>query len=183
MRNLDMRIYLLRPLALVLLPLFVACSTAPAEPTTTMTHDRQFNFAGVHKIYIEPSSRTDAATIMVSDAQIKRIDSALAEELTRKGFSMVTSSQQADLFANWYLITKDPVKVKGSDCDGCDMTVDGGKRYSKGTLIVDMIDPMRNQPVWRSVLKTSLTGDPGAASAEQARREAAAAIFASFPPQ
>ena len=56
-----------------------------------MTYDQQFNFAAVHKIYIEPTSRTDAATIQISDAQITNIDSALADELGRKGFQMVKS--------------------------------------------------------------------------------------------
>jgi hypothetical protein len=178
-----MKIYLPMILGLVLLPLVVACSTAPADPTTKMTYDRQFNFSAVRKIYIQPSSRTDAATIMVSDAQIGRIDSAIGGELTRKGFAIVTSSQQADLFLSWYLVTKDPVKAQESDCEDCDMSADSRMRFAKGTLIVDMIDPMRNQAVWRSVLKTSLTGDPGAASAERARQEAAAAVFARFPPQ
>ena len=170
-------------LPLLLLLLASACSTAPTAPTTTMTYDKQYNFAGVRKIYIEPSSRTDAATIMVSDAQINRIDSALADELRRKGFQVVNTSRQADLFLSWYLATEDPVKVNAADCDGCDMLVDGGFRYSKGTLRVDLVDPMRNQAVWRTVLKTELTGDPGTARADQARLEAAAAIFARFPPQ
>ena len=170
-------------IALMLLPLVGGCSSAPATPTTSMTYDQQFNFAGVHKIYIEPSSRSDAATIQVSDAQIQRINSALTNELGRKGFQVVSSSDQADLLLSWYLVTRDLVKADASDCDGCDMAVDGGERYSKGTLSVELIDPMRNQPVWRTVLKTELTGEPGTAAAEQARLAAAAAIFARFPPQ
>ena len=168
---------------LILLPLVGGCSSAPAAPTTSMTYNQQFNFAGVNKIYIEPTSRTDAATIQVSDTQIQRINSALTEELGRKGFQVVSSSAQADLLLSWYLVTRDLVEADTSDCDGCDMAVDGGERYSKGTLSVEMTDPMRNQPVWRSVLKTELTGEPGTAAAEQARLEAAAAIFARFPPQ
>ena len=178
-----MTLYRLRRFtALLLIPLISACSTAPAAPTTEMTYDMQYDFSGIDKIYIEPASRTDAATIQVSDAQIRRINSALAQELARKGIEVVPASQQADLFLSWYLVTEDLVPAKTRDCDGCDMAVGGGARYAKGTLIVDMVDPMRNQAVWRSVLKTSLTAEPGSAQAEQARLEAAAAIFARFPP-
>lgn len=180
-----MRIYVLRALALLLLPAFAACASTPEAPSVTTTYDHSYDFSAEHKIYIEPSSRTNPATIMVSDAQIERIDSALSDELTRKGFEMVSSSQQADLLITWYLIPKDLVKTdaNASDCDGCDMAVAGGERYSKGTLTVDMVDLMRNQPVWRSVLKTELTADPGSAEADRAREAAAAAMFANFPPQ
>lgn len=181
-----MRMYVMRALAmLLLLPVFAACASTREEPKITTTYDRTYDFSAAQKIYIEPSSRTDPATIVVSDAQIERIDAALSAELTRKGFEMVSSSQQADLLITWNLIPKDLVKTgdNASDCDGCDMAVVGGKRYSKGTLIVDMVDFMRNQPVWRSVLKTELTANPGSAEADKGREAAAAAMFANFPPQ
>ena len=178
-----MKLHVLPVLALLLSALLAACSSAPPAPSTTMTYDKQFDFAGVKSIYIEPSSRTDTATIIISDTQIRNIDSAISDELRRKGFTVAASSAQADLFVTWYLVTEDPVKADASDCDGCDMVVDGGYRYSRGTLIVNMVDPLRNQAVWRSVLKTSLTDNPDSASAEAARSQAAAEIFASFPPQ
>ena len=52
------------------------------------------------------------------------------------------------------------------------------------TIIIRLLgESMRNQAVWRSVLKTELTDDPASAGAEQARLDAAAAVFARFPPQ
>jgi hypothetical protein len=180
-----MKMYALHALALLMLPVFAACASTPAAPKVTTTYDHNYNFSGAHKVYIEPSSRTDPATIVISDAQIERIDTALATELTNKGFEMVSSGNEADLLVTWSLIPKDLIKTdkNASDCDGCDMAVVGGKRYSKGTLIVDMVDFMRNQPVWRSVLKTELTTNPGSAEANKGRDAAATAIFANFPPQ
>jgi hypothetical protein len=180
-----MKLQLARLLPLVLPALLVACGSAPVVPTptttTTMTYDHQFNFSSVRKVYIQPTSRTDVATIAISDTQISRIDNALGVELQRLGFETVSSSREADLFLTWYLITED--LIKSGNCDGCDPALAGGHRYAHGTLIVNMVDPLRNQAVWRSVLKTSLAGDPGSASAEASRQQAAADIFAGFPPQ
>jgi hypothetical protein len=69
----GMKIDILRAFAMAwLYPFLAACSTSsPAD--TAMTYDQHFSFTDVHKIYIEPSSRTDAATITVSDGQIARI--------------------------------------------------------------------------------------------------------------
>jgi hypothetical protein len=166
---------------LLLLPLAAACSSPQAD-RAAMNYDNQFNFSGVRTLYIEPQSRTNPATITISDAQIERINGAIGAELERKGFEVVKASRQADLFLSWYLVTEDPVSTD-DDCSGCDMAAGGATRYSRGTLIVDMVDPMRNQPVWRSVLHTGLTADPGSDKAEEARQAAAAAVFASFPPQ
>ena len=170
--------------ALLLLSVLAACnSTGGATKPVDMNYDKQFNFANVHSLYIEPFSRTDAATITTSDGQIERINAALTAELQRKGFVVVADSARADLFISWYLITEDEVYAAPGACPGCDRPADSDSlRYAKGTLIVDMVDPMRNQPVWRATLHTQLTGQPGTAQADQARQKAAAELFAQFPP-
>ena len=169
--------------ALLLLTVLAACSSTAAPKKVESNYDKQFDFSSVHAIYIEPFSRMDAATITVSDGQIERINAALTAELQRKGFAVVGESARADLFITWYLITEDQVYAAPGACPGCDRPADSDSlRYAKGTLIVDMVDPMRNQPVWRATLHTQLTGQPGTAQAEQARQKAAAELFAQFPP-
>ena len=127
-----MKLCVLRAVALLVLgSLLGACGGTPSMPTTTMTYDRQFNFSDIRKIYIEPTSRTDAATIQINDAQIKRIDGALAAELGRKGFQVVTASRQADLFLDWYLVTEDPVPASGS-CDGCSIAIRAPRQRPTG---------------------------------------------------
>jgi len=156
-----------------------ACSTAATAPKTSVNYDQNFNFSDVKSVYIEPSSRTNAASIMVTDAQIRRIDAAIAAELTRKGLEVVATSRQADLFLTWYLVTDNPNAVSGRVCEDCGSS---NNQYTKGTLIVDMTDPMRNQAVWRSVLQTQLV-QAGSPPTDEARQAAAAAVFANFPPR
>ena len=165
---------------LFLLPLAAACSTPTNKVETD--YSSQYVFSGVENIAIEPFSRTDPATITVSDTQIERINEAIAGELRRKGFAVVGDNRQADLLLTWYLITEDRPSEGSDSCPGCDAYAGSG-RYGKGTLIVDLTDIMRNQPVWRSVLKTRLGGAIDPAELERERMLAAEAVFADFPPQ
>ncbi|MEM1152795.1 MAG: DUF4136 domain-containing protein [Pseudomonadota bacterium] len=172
-------------LVLFFLSMTTACASGSSDTKTHSNYDHQFDFAGVRSVYIEPSSRTDPATIEISDAQIARIDEAISSELTRKGFKVEGASREADLLLTWTLNPRDLVSAKpsASDCDGCDMAVDGGERYSKGTLIVDMVDPIRNQAVWRTDMDVELYANPGSDRAAQAWATATSAMFANFPPQ
>lgn len=167
-------------LVLLLLPLAAACSTPTNKVETTFSH--QYDFSAAHNIAIEPFSRTDPATITVSDGQIARINEAITDELRRKGYQVVKDNRQADLLLTWYLITDDGPGAGSASCRGCD-TYAGSGRYGKGTLIVDMTDIMRNQAVWRSVLKTQLRVTTDPTELERERELAAQALFADFPPQ
>jgi hypothetical protein len=171
-------------LALALLPLATACSTATNSPPVNKVetnYSQQYDFSGARSIAIEPFSRTDPATITVSDAQIERINEAISDELRRKGYEVVKDNRQADLLLTWYLITDDRPGAGSANCPGCDAYAGG--RYGKGTLVVDMTDIMRNQAVWRSVLKTRLSAATDPAELERERMLAAEAVFADFPPQ
>ena len=54
------------------------------------------------------------------------------------------------------------------------------RNYTQGTFIVDMIDPIMKQSVWRGVTQSKLKGNGGEEQA--AYNEAAMVIFESFPP-
>lgn len=169
---------------LLLLSLAVsACastSTPEAAPKISVDYDRQYNFSSDHSFYIEPFSRTDPATITVSDTQVTRINAAISDELRRKGLKVVPQAGQADLLVSWYLYTEERVDKKAFDSP---RYYDTGVStpYSSGTLVVSMTNLLTNQPVWRAVLRTQLRGDADEYS--EARRQAAAReLFADFPP-
>ncbi len=167
---------------LLLLTLAVgACASAPdSPPGISVDYDHQFDFASDHSFYIEPFSRTDPATITVSDTQIRRINEAIRDELQRKGFKVVPQAEQADLLVSWYLYTEERVDKQTYDSP---RYYDTGVStpYSSGTLVVSMTNLLTNQPVWRAVLHTELRGDTDEYS-EARRRAAAQALFAGFPP-
>lgn len=173
--------------ALFLLALVTACAT-PLEATTDF--DDQFDFTKVRKIAIQPVERMSLSAIRISDMQVARIDQALADELQRRGFEVVDDNSQADVFLTWHLVTEERTDVRTYNsmsyynCWRCGPNVSdvSVRHYTQGTFIVDMIDPLRNQSVWRSIIESRLQSQPDPEQSEERRREAAAAIFAEFPP-
>jgi len=55
------------------------------------------------------------------------------------------------------------------------------RQFTQGTLIVDLVDPVGNRSVWRSIVEERLR-DLSAEQAAEMRREVALAVFADFPP-
>ncbi len=172
--------------ACLLLALAGGCST-PIEAVTDFND--QFDFSKVHKIAVQPLDRRNVNTITISDMQVERINRALSDELTRRGFEMVPAGSQADLLMAWHLVTEERTDVRTYNsmsyynCWRCGPNVSdvSVRQYTQGTFIVDMIDPATNRSVWRSIIQSRLESQPS--PTEERRQEAAAAIFAEFPPR
>jgi hypothetical protein len=170
--------------------LFAACSGTPTTPAANTDFSQNFDFSRVKNIAIQPIDRAVLSTIMVSDIQITNINQAITDELAHRGFKVVQSNADADLLLTWHLVTKERTDVSSYDtstrynCWNCRAgPAEVSATYvTQGTFIVDMVDPVRLQSVWRSVFESRLSGQPNAAEAEANRRGAASAVFARFPP-
>ena len=173
--------------AAFLVALVTACTT-PLE--ANMDFDNQFDFSKVRTVAITPVDRTELSSIRISDMQISRVDEALTTELQRKGFEVVGNASQADVVLTWHLVTEERTDVRTYNsasyynCWGCGPAVSdvSVRQYIQGTFIVDMIDPVRNQSVWRSVIESRLNSEPDPQKSAINRQEAAQAVFAQFPP-
>ncbi len=173
--------------ALTLLSLLSACaSTLQAN----MDFDDKYDFAKVKTIAILPVDRTSVSNIVVSDLQVDRINAAITEELTGKGYVVTSDSATADVWLTWHLVTEQRTDVRTYDglsyynCWRCGPAVSdvSVRQYTQGTFIVDMIDPLRNQSVWRSIIQSELKPQPEGDKAAERRKKAATAVFAEFPP-
>jgi hypothetical protein len=175
-------------LALLLLPLLTACGSTPLESTSDF--NQNYDFSKVRNIAFQPIDRAKLNTIRVSDMQVERINEALASDLRRKGFTLVDDNKEADLLLVWHLVTQEKTDVRSYNsasyynCWRCGPAVSdvSVRQYTEGTFIVDMIDPMRGQSVWRSTIQSKLSSKPDPEAAPERRREAAMAIFSHFPP-
>jgi Domain of unknown function (DUF4136) len=150
------------------------CVFMPVTPAATTDYDHSYNFSHVRKIAIQPISRDSVSTVTVSDMQIGRIDQALIAELQRRGFQVVTVNADADMFLSWQLVMQESAHVR---------TADGSTQYAKkGTLFVNMIDPVMLKSVWRARFESGLRENPESDAAAQYRQQAAEVILAQFPP-
>jgi hypothetical protein len=174
--------------ATALLLLLSACSSTPSLEART-DYNREFNFSGVKSIAIQPVQRANLAAVRISDMQVTRMNESFRNALQARGLSVVDDNAQADLLMVWHLVTEERTDVRTYNtqsfynCWRCGPSVSdvSVRQFTQGTLIVDMVDPMSNRSVWRSIVQTRLR-DTNAEQAEALRSEAARASFAQFPP-
>ncbi len=179
----------LYPISVFALFLLSACtSTIQLEAVTDF--DAEFDFSQVRKIAIQPVNRMNAAAIQVSDMDVNRLNRVFGDELTARGYQMVSDNATADMYLVWHLVTQDKTDVRSYNsmsyynCWRCGPAVSdiSVRQYTEGTLIVDMIDPARGQSVWRSTVQSKLQSKPDAEHSAELRLEAGRALFAKFPP-
>jgi len=154
--------------------LLQACSNLPPASSATVEYDHTYDFSRVHKIAIQPIAKDTLANMLISDQQIHRIDSALAAELQRRGFEVVTDNASADMYMTWRFVFKGDATLSTFDPATAELV--------QGTLYVNMIDPVMLQARWRATFQSDLRDQPDTQEAAEYRRQAAQAILARFPP-
>lgn len=198
------------PLAVLgVLALFLlsACSSGPPKPEVDYNHEYDFSKVRTVGFYKNSGDVSGDNPLQLSDMQRNRIDDAIRVAVENKGFTFLADASKADLLLTWHLATQDKTDVRtyqsasygyggyggygryggynrysAYNCWSCSPTHTNVSvsNYTEGTFIVDMIDPELRQSVWRAVTQSKLKGNQ---EHEQARLdEAAALIFASFPP-
>ncbi|RLQ21015.1 DUF4136 domain-containing protein [Seongchinamella sediminis] len=178
-----------------------ACASAPT-PTVDFKHD--YDFSGVNKIgfYKHSGEVTGDDPMTLSDFQKDRIDNALAQELQKRGLTVVDDPEHADLLLSWHLGTQHKTDVRTYQtpsygvgyghyggynrysmysCWSCTNTDVRVSNYTEGTFIIDMIDPALKKSVWRSVTQSKLKGKRDEDEVGEIN-EAAARVLGSFPP-
>ena len=188
-------------LALFIVVLATACTTAPPKPDVDF--NSEYNFSTVKKVAFYKTSGmvTGDNPVQISDMQRNRADRALKLALENKGISFVEDAKDADLLLSWHLSTQDKTDVRTYqsagyggggyyggynrysryNCWNCGggQTEVSVRNYTEGTFIVDMIDPAAHQSVWRSVTQSKVKGDRK--EEQEAYNQAAAIILADFP--
>ena len=183
-------------LALLIVALATACASGPPKPDVDF--NSEYNFSGVTKVAFYKNSGMISGDnpVQISDMQRNRADRALQLAMENKGVSFVENAKDADLLLSWHLSTQEKTDVRTHqtagyyggynryshyNCWSCGgQTEVSVRNYTEGTFIVDMIDPVAHQSVWRSVTQSKLKGERK--EEQESYNEAAAVILADFPP-
>ena len=160
--------------------ILAACATPPPKPS--VDYDAEHDFTGDLKIgfYALSGGVTGSNPMQLTDFQKDRINEALGNALSGKGYTLVDSTKDADLLITWHLNTVEKQDVRTTTSPGYGMSV-GYSRYNRyamyncyncmnntdvrvtdytqGTFIVDMVDPAKNRSVWRSVTQSKMKGE------------------------
>ena len=178
-------------LVLLLSLTIAACSSTP---TANMDFDPGYDFSNVQKIAIQPVNRNVVSQAVLSDIQIGRVNESITAQLEQRGLQVVNNNAEADLLLAWHLVTQERTDVRTFDsvtryncwnCRGMGMGTSNNvvvRQYTRGTFIIDMIDPDRLQAVWRSVVESRMPDLSNATRAAEARDAAVATALADFPP-
>lgn len=188
-----------------------ACATGPRTPVVDFRPDYSFSEVQKVAFYHESGMVSGDNPVQLSDMQRERLDSALMTALGNRGFEVVGNASEADLLVSWHLVTQHQTDVHQTASFGiglsrgyrygrvgyryggyydpfaCDFYGGGYQpsvfvqNYTRGKFIVDMIDPVTDKSVWRSITESRLRDDP---TIEQEKyMETANFLFSTFPPQ
>ena len=179
-----------------------ACATKPPEPAVDFAPDYNFSQPKTIGFYAMSGEVTGNNPTELTDFQRDRIDAALKSALEGKGFVFVDKTADADLLLSWHLnlMEKTDVKTYNNPTYGASVGYSRYNRYAmyncyncmnqtdvrvteytQGTFIIDMIDPIENASVWRSVTQSKLKEET---IRDQAALDSAAVrVLAGFPPE
>lgn len=204
------RLKTINPLALLgLLGLYTlaACSSGPPKPEVDFNREFDFHQAKTVAFYKNSGQVSGDNPLQMSDMQRNRVDDAVRVAVDNRGLTFLADASKADLLLTWHLVTQHKTDVRstqsvsmggygyggrggyggynrysGYNCWNCSPTQTqvSVSNYTEGTFIVDLIDPASRQSVWRAVTQSKLKGKTE--HSEERLNEAAALIFADFPP-
>jgi hypothetical protein len=167
-----------------------ACNAFKVQTDHDSTADfsafRTFAFGGVADV--------NKGGIYDNSLMQKRIESAVARELTTKGLRQVGVDDHPDLMVNYWVSVLDKQRLEsggtsvgvargpyggygwGAGYGGGVTTVD----YKEGTLILDLIEPTKKQLVWRATIVGTL--QDSTKDNVELGNEAIAKAFQDYPP-
>ena len=179
-------------IALATLALFFTVSCAPNIEVKT-DYDQSADFAKYHTFAFAGMTDLNQAGVLSNSLTRKRIETALAGELTKKNLQQVGLNENPDLLVHYWIGMKDKQMVDTTTSSmggaygwhgrygyGAGYGPVTTYEYREGTLITDLVDAAKKELVWRATMMANL--EANTADNIEVGKRAIAKAFENYPP-
>jgi hypothetical protein len=176
-------------LSLCLSLLMVACAST-GIPVPTVDYKAGYDFSKVRTFAYLPRKGGPADARVLSDMEVHRMHQAFSQALTAKGLVYVEQRQKADILASWHLVAQEKTDIRSYNatsyyqCWGCGPAVSdvSVQQYTRGTLILDLVDQDLGKSVWRGVMQSKIQEKRRVEGQQEFFNKIATAMLSSYPP-
>jgi Domain of unknown function (DUF4136) len=177
-----------RRLAILPMTLLVIALHACTTPDVRTDFDATKDFKTFHTYAFTGLTDLSKNGILNNSLTRNRIESVIAQQLAKKGLRQVPLDQNPDLLVHYWIGVKEKQELVSSGPTVGAYRYGSGAGYSsvtsidykEGTLIVDLIEPPKNELIWRSMIVSQLE-DSSQENMELANKGVAKA-FENYPP-
>jgi hypothetical protein len=178
---------------IVVITAFIAATVtgcvSVTAPRASVDYRENFDFSTVRTIAFT-EQRSDVGDDELNEMLALGIRAGLGQSLDRKGLQVTEDQAQAQLLLRWQLRTEDRTDVQASKSNsyymcwrcGSSITDIRVKKYTRGTFVVEFVDPATGSSVWQGVMQGRLTPDRDLSDQEGLIEAACTEILSNFPP-
>jgi hypothetical protein len=168
--------------------LFVGCNPIYVDQDYDPSVDfsRYKSFSWMEVPVADPQNATQAR--QTSSLVAKRIQTAVAKELTAKGYEEFV--QEGDLLVVFYIGGQEYTEIKQSAYSRADVWANSrvgggvsGTDVTAGTLIIDLVDAGRKELVWRGTAENAHKSETSQEKLNETLDKAIAKVFEKYPPK
>lgn len=165
---------------------FCACSSM--KVSTSSMPDAPQRLASAHTYAWLPEPGSAVRNPFVREAVMQAVD----RDLATKGYQRVEPSAEPDFLLGWHSTSQQVTEVESPYHYGVGYPYGpyGGAwgpphvyTYTKGTLLLDVVDPATNRLLWRADARANLGDNPTSEDARKKVDEAVGKMLAEFPPK
>jgi hypothetical protein len=167
-----------------------ACTTFNVK----IDHDPMADFTAFTKFTFVGLPDAEKGGLYDNSLMHKRIQSAVARELTGKGLRQVDLTQQPDLLVYYWFSAKEKQQIQSTGPAAGPYGRRGGYgwgagyggtittyEYTEGTLVLDLVEPSKKELIWRATIVGTLQDTPK--DNIELGNKAIAKAFESYPPK
>lgn len=180
--------------AFIFLFVCAACSTVSVNTDFNPAYD--FNQLKTYD-WVENGKAPSTDTRINNDLIIDRVRSAVEANLAARGFVKV-NNQSTDFQVSWHGGIEKKLQVDTIDhfyspygygamyrdpfLSGSAFRTSTAREYEVGTLIIDILDPVKHKLIWRGSGSKMLSSESNSEETTRRINESVAAILKDFPP-